>query len=210
MQKLIQEIKTLMQTKQKQTVKQRKKEFLAFKNHSNEEWFSELCFCLLTANTSAEMGIRVQKQISAKQFLSLPEKKLARELRKAGSRFYNRRANFICSARKFSGIKEILKSLPEKEKRIFLVKNIKGFGLKEASHFLRNTGNLNYAIIDKHVFNVAKENKLIKEEKESIKLNEKTYFELEKKLKKIAEKLNLTLGELDLFLWFTKTGKILK
>jgi len=225
MQKLSKEIKNLMNSETGAKAKNRIKEFSEFKNHSNEKWFSELCFCLLTANTSAEMGLRVQKKITAKQFLSLPEKKLALELKKAGSRFHNRRANFIVNARKFSGIKEILFSLPEKEKRSFLVKNIKGFGLKEASHFLRNTGNFNYAIIDRHVWNAAKENGLIKKEKlnekktgnkkenkpeEKIKLNEKNYLLLEKKLSVLAEKLNLSLGELDLFLWFTKTGKIFK
>ena len=222
---LIKEVKNLMDSGIGVKAKQRIKEFSEFKNHPNEKWFSELCFCLLTANTSAEMGLRVQGKITAKQFLSLPEKKLALELKKAGSRFYNRRANFICSARKFLDIKEIINSMPEKQKRNFLVKNIKGFGLKEASHFLRNTGNFNYAIIDKHVWNVAKENGLIQEKKlskrkmenkkeknseEKIKLNQKNYFELEKKLKLLADQLNLSLGELDLFLWFTKTGKILK
>jgi N-glycosylase/DNA lyase len=41
-------------------------------------------------------------------------------------------------------------------------------------------------------------------------LNEKIYFELEKKLEEIAKKLEITQAELDLFLWFKKTGKVLK
>jgi N-glycosylase/DNA lyase len=206
MQKLFFEVKKLMHSKTGTEVKKKIKEFREFKNNSKEKWFSELCFCLLTANTSAEMGLRIQNKISEKKFLSLPEKKLAKELKKAGSRFYSRRANFICSARKFSDIKEILSSLPEKEKRNFLVANIKGLGLKEASHFLRNTGNLNYAIIDKHVFDIAKKYNLIKENK----LNEKNYLKLERKLSLLAGKLGIALGELDLYLWFMKTGKILK
>jgi N-glycosylase/DNA lyase len=208
MQGLEKKIKALMNSEVGAKAKERIKEFKEFENNPDEKWFSELCFCLLTANTSAEMGIRVQNKVSAEKFLSLPEKELASELKKAGSRFYNRRAEFICAARKFEDIKEILSSMPEKEKRNFLVKNIKGFGLKEASHFLRNTGNLNYAIIDKHVLNVCVESELAG--KKQKKLDEKNYFELEEKLKKIALKLNISLGELDLFLWFSKTGKILK
>ncbi len=200
------EIKKLMQEETGRIAKQKIKEFQEFKNKTEENWFTELCFCLLTANTSAEMGLRVQKKITEKQFLCLPEKKLALELKKAGSRFHSRRAHFICEARKFFGIKELLESMPEENKRDFLAKNIKGIGLKEASHFLRNTGNLNYAIIDKHVFNVAKENNLIKAQK----INPKVYLETEKKLEELAKKLGLSLGELDLYLWFKKTGKILK
>jgi len=206
MKKLFLEVNNLMKDETGKTVKKRIKEFQEFKNHPEEKWFSELCFCLLTANTSAEMGLRVQKKVSAEKMLSLTEKKLANELKKAGSRFHNRRANFICEAREYSDIKTIINSLPEKEKRNFLVKNIKGIGLKEASHFLRNTGFLDYAIIDKHVLNVALENGLIKEKK----LNEKNYFLLERKLEKLANRLSISLGELDLFLWFIKTGKILK
>ncbi len=207
MKKLFFEVKNLMESEVGIKAKQRIQEFERFKNHSNEKWFSELCFCLLTANTSAEMGLRVQKKIGEKNFLVLPEKKLSKELKKAGSRFHTRRASFICSARKFSDIKELINLIPEKEKRNFLVKNIKGLGLKEASHFLRNTGNFNYAIIDKHVWNIAKENRLVKKEAE---LNKKNYLVLEKKLSRLAKELNLFLGELDLYLWCMKTGKIIK
>ena len=36
------------------------------------------------------------------------------------------------------------------------------------------------------------------------------YHEIEKVLEKIASKTNLTQGELDLYLWYLETGKILK
>ncbi len=205
MKELEKKIKELMDSGVGIQARKRIQEFSAFKNHSEKKWFSELCFCLLTANTSAEMGLRVQKKVSAEKFLSLSEKKLSLELKKAGSRFYNRRANFIYSARNLK-VKKELKKISSDKQRAFLADNVKGFGLKEASHFLRNTGCFDYAIIDKHVFNVSREFNLIKTEK----LNKKTYFELEKKLLKLAGKLGISLGELDLYLWFMKTGKILK
>ena len=40
--------------------------------------------------------------------------------------------------------------------------------------------------------------------------NKTKYLEIEEILRKIAEKLNLNLGELDLFLWYLETGKVLK
>ena len=50
-------------------------------------------------------------------------------------------------------------------------------------------------------------NKLIKKPKT---LTKNKYIEIEDKLKELADKSNLTLGELDLYLWFLETKKILK
>lgn len=38
----------------------------------------------------------------------------------------------------------------------------------------------------------------------------KKYLEIEDLLRKITKKLNLNLAELDLYLWYLETGKILK
>ncbi|MCK4265146.1 hypothetical protein KAW80_02185 [Candidatus Babeliales bacterium] len=43
------------------------------------------------------------------------------------------------------------------------MKNIKGIGYKEASHFLRNVGYNDVAIIDRHVLRFLKREKLIQE-----------------------------------------------
>jgi N-glycosylase/DNA lyase len=76
-------------------------------------------------------------------------------------------------------------------------------GWKEASHFLRNTGRKNVAIIDRHILRSLR----FKDVKA---LNEKKYLEIEKKLEKIAGHSNLNLAELDLYLWRDQTGKVLK
>ena len=31
----------------------------------NEEWFSELCFCILTANSTAELGMKIQREVGS-------------------------------------------------------------------------------------------------------------------------------------------------
>ena len=36
------------------------------------------------------------------------------------------------------------------------------------------------------------------------------YLEIEDILKKLAKKINLSLAELDLYLWYKETGKVLK
>ena len=41
-------------------------------------------------------------------------------------------------------------------------------------------------------------------------LSKRRYLEYEGLLKKVADKMDITLGEMDLYLWYRKTGKVLK
>jgi len=208
-QKLIKEIISLKQSEVKYLVKERINEFKSFSLKSNEEWFSELCFCILTANSSAELGIKIQKEVGIEGFLNLPIESLALKLKMLGHRFYIKRAEFIVEARKYKNIKNIVLSFSDsKTCREWLVKNVKGLGFKEASHFLRNVGYLNLAILDRHILKILLKYGFINSALKS--LTRKRYLEIENILEKLAEKVELTLGELDLYLWFMETGKILK
>ncbi len=162
----------------------------------------------MTANFTAEGGIKIQKEINY-DFLTLSKKELEEKLKNMGHRFYRKRAEFIVLARKYKNIKNILSKFnSEFEMREFLVKNIKGLGYKEASHFLRNVGFDNVAIIDRHILNVLCTYGYLKEIPKT--LTRKRYLEIEKILKDISKRVNLKLSELDLILWYLKTGKILK
>lgn len=173
-----------------------------FKNSKN--YFSELCFCLMTANFQAEKSIKIQNEIG-NGFSSFSKSQLSNKLKQLGHRFPNARANYIFEARKHkNNLKKILRS---KDPRQWLVENIKGLGYKEASHFLRNIGFENYAIIDFHIIDLLEKNDLIQKPKT---LSKNKYLEIENLLKQIAKKSNLNLAELDLYLWYMETGKILK
>jgi len=63
---------------------------------------------------------------------------------------------------KFNFIKQNLKNNPEAT-REFLVKEVKGVGYKESSHYLRNIGYRNLAILDRHILNNLKNLNVIKE-----------------------------------------------
>jgi N-glycosylase/DNA lyase len=73
---------------------------------------------------------------------------------------------------------------------------------------LRNVGYKNLAILDRHVLNLMKEYDIIKEKPKT--LNKKKYLEIEKIFKKIANTLKMSCAELDLYVWYMKTGKVLK
>ena len=123
--------------------------------------------------------------------------------------FPNTRAKFIVESRKhIEKLADVIKLNDEKKIREWLVKNIKGLGYKEASHFLRNIGLKNVAIIDFHVLNLLKKHGLVKWEKRT--LTKKKYLEIENILKELARELDITLAELDLYLWFIETNEVLK
>lgn len=190
-------------------VARRMREFRNLGRKGNDAWFSELSFCILTANSSAKLGMKIQRELGSRGFLMLPPDELKRRLREAGHRFPNARTNFIVEARKFREVKKTIKSFDDSmQAREWLVKNVKGIGYKEASHFLRNVGFGGLAILDRHVLSVMREHGLIDKIPKS--LTQSRYLEIERKLKGIARRLGLSLGELDLYLWCMKTGEILK
>lgn len=214
---LIKVIKNLQKTELKSIIDSRLKEFLSFKNKNNNAWFSELCFCILTANSKAKTAIAVQKELGHEGFLHRSWKELSNCILRNKHRFHNNKARFIVEARKYANIKDVMvkiKNLDGEvldgtfEMREWLVSNIKGLGYKEASHFLRNVGYFNFAILDRHIMNLMKENKLIKDKPKT--LNKKNYLIAETKFKQLAEKLKMSCAELDLYMWYIKTGKILK
>jgi len=202
MKKLILDLEKLKRGKVKNLVDTRISEFKKLGKKPGCEIFKELCFCLLTANYSAERGIEIQKKMGG-GFLTLSEKRLASTLRTLGYRYPNVRAGYITQARIYKdSIRDYVRSwtphIDDYASRDWVVKNIKGLGYKEASHFLRNIGYDNLAIIDFHIVDLLVRHGLCERPKTLTILN------------KIAEKSNLTLAKLDLYLWYIETGKVLK
>ena len=108
-------------------------------------------------------------------------------------------------------LKNKIKSFKDKnELRNFfaLNKDIKGLGMKEASHFLRNIGFKGYAILDKHIINSLHEFGVI--EKNEKPKNAKEYLEIEQKFIEFSKQLGIDMDELDLLLWSMKNGRVLK
>ena len=190
-------------------IRRRYHEFRSFSLKSEEEWFCELCFCILTANSSAQMGMKVQDALGFEGFYRLPERKLSMELQKLGYRFYKKRAHYIVKARKHLGIKGKLSDFADdRRKRDYLFENVLGLGMKESSHFLRNTGHDNVAILDRHILATMHEGGLIPALPKH--LTKKNYLEFESILDHVAQKARMNHSLLDLYLWYMRTGKVLK
>lgn len=175
---------------------------------SDQEWFSELCFCILTANSTARLGMSLQEEIGT-GCIDLPEKSLQELLRSRGHRFHMKRAEFICRAREHLEIVGRVESFPtEREARNWLASAVTGLGYKEASHFLRNTGHFDVAILDRHILGIMHEHGLIDGIPKS--LTPRRYLEIERRLESLSETIGLPMGILDMYLWYMRTGEVLK
>lgn len=193
-----------LKEKEKELIKTRLTEFEEVYKSNNNRWFSELCFCILTANSQAQRAIDIQKSIGEEGFLYWPLEKIIDVIRSYGHRFHNLKAKYIVGARSFINIKDIIVNMDCHRSREFLVKNIKGIGYKEASHFLRNVGYKDCAIIDRHIIKFLAKYGLIKEIPKTI--TKKIYLELES----ILNKFEIEHSKLDLLIWCHITGKVLK
>ncbi len=207
MQQLIAKIKEVEKSEINNIVEQSLKEFKSFKNKSDKDWFSELCFCILAANSKQKTAEAIEKSLGPDKLLAIEQKELAIFIRNNKHRFHNNKAQYIVEARGLYPIKEKIINLPESEARSWLIKNVMGLGYKEASHFLRNTGSLSLAILDRHILNLMEEHSLIQRPKT---LTPKNYLEIEKVFRDIAKRLNVSSAKLDLMMWYLKTGEVLK
>jgi len=192
----------------KDEVERRFEEFKQIGQNGDElDLFSELSFCVLTANWRAKGGIKAQKLITKEGFAYYNEEQLISKLKEVGHRFPNTRSRYIVENRWIIGG---LKNLLQKdilESRRFLVENVKGIGWKEASHFFRNVGKEDVAILDKHILRVMKDYNLVKEVPKPS-WTEKKYTKLEKELIAFSRIIGEPLGKLDLYLWYMETGQI--
>lgn len=203
---LLQELERLKASDLSKTVSQRMSYFS--RKMSNQELFCELCFCILAANYTSEGSWRIQNSIGT-GFLTLSEKGLARKLKSLGYRFPNVRSKYIVRARKLENETPAAlgSGMGREDLREWFVRNVHGLGYKEASHFLRNVGRSDYAIVDFHILDILSRHGLFEKPKT---LTPKRYLQAERILQDICDAAGMTQGELDLYLWYSETGKILK
>lgn len=206
---LVKTVKQLQNSKVSKIVNNRLEEFKQLNSKSNEEWFGELCFCLLTANSKASTALKIQQDLGFTGFCNACADRVKKCIVENKHRFHNRKTEYIIGAREFLNIKDRISEFDSSfQAREWLVKNVKGLGFKEASHFLRNVGFTDVAILDRHILRLLHEYGYIKEVPNSLTKNK--YYKIEKVLEKIGRETGLNQAELDLYLWYEKTGKVLK
>ena len=185
-------------------------------NGNNEDVYIELAFCILTPQSKARGAEKaIDAMLENEVFWTGTEEDLVPYLNTV--RFKNTKAKNLVLLREFMKDEEgkiITKTLVDKigdvfEKRLWLVKNIKGIGYKEASHFLRNIGfSDEVAILDRHILKNIKKLGVIDDIPKTI--TPKKYLEIEKKIEKYCREIEIPMDHFDLLLWYLEAGEVFK
>ena len=200
--------------KKRYQIKKKLKEFEDLYKSNDECLFYELCFCILTPQSKAIYCDEAVRKLVRSGLLSKGDKS---DIRASLSRvrFPNSKASYLIAARKaFKNSRgfDVKSKIDEgniPKTREWFVKNIKGLGYKEASHFLRNIGlGDNIAILDIHILRNLEKYRVIKEIPSSI--SRKIYLNIENKMRVFSQKIGISLPELDLLFWSNQTGFIFK
>ena len=190
----------------------RLKEFQSVKSQNDPElYFYEFCFCILTPQSNVKNAIAVQNKLIENDFFNKnfnPVDILSD--RSHYIRFHNKKAERLEIAKDFfPTLMKILESDTNQfEKRINIKNNFLGIGMKESSHFLRNIGYKNLAILDRHILRHLKKCNVIDEI--ILPLSEKQYLEMENKFSKFCDELNISIDIMDFVFFANSTGRVLK
>ncbi|NOQ55985.1 MAG: N-glycosylase/DNA lyase [Nanohaloarchaea archaeon] len=202
----------------KDNIDKRLNHFKSIYNKSDNFIFKELCFCLLTPQSKARTcDIAVEDIYKNNLLFRATEEQIKDNIKQI--RFKNNKARYIILARDFftdNKTKEItIKTEIDKfennttKLRNWLIKNIKGMGMKEASHFLRNIGKGDdIAILDRHILKNLKIYNIIDTIPTTI--TPKKYTEIETLTRKFSKETKIPMDALDLLFWSNETGEMFK
>ncbi|MFO7991711.1 MAG: N-glycosylase/DNA lyase [Thermoplasmata archaeon] len=211
----IQELKEIYK-KIEPIIRERTREFQKiWDSGEDSRLFEELVFCLFTPQSKAQVCWETVLELKEEDALMDAEREeLAEKIKRV--RFRNNKAGYLVEARdKFMDpngctLRDRLDDLnDQKEARRWLVKNVKGLGYKEASHFLRNIGKGDdLAILDRHILKNLKRLGVIDDIPKSLAV--KRYLAIEERMSDFSEEVGIPLGHLDLVLWYMETGEVFK
>lgn len=199
----------------KDEIKKRLEEFRQVLNESDERIFAELAFCICTPQSKATSAWVAITSLMKNGYLFSGSENIIRPFLNA-VRFADNKSKYIVEARNFfteNGqlrIKDKIKSFKSIfDLREWIVTNVKGLGMKEASHFLRNIGlGSDVAILDVHILKNLEEYGVIEKVPET--LSKKLYLEIEKMMREFSKFIRISFDELDLLFWSEETGIIFK
>lgn len=183
-------------------------------NGTDLDLFSELVFCLFTPQSKARSCWAAVERLRGKGILmNGNQHEIAADM--SGVRFHHTKAARVVGARHqfFEGGISLKTTIAGFENpaygREWLVKNVKGLGYKEASHFLRNIGmGRELAILDRHILRNLILLNIIHEIPPSI--SHSKYLEIERSMRDFCLAHDLRMDHLDILLWYKEAGEVFK
>lgn len=184
-----------------------------FRTVPPDEYFYELAYCLLTPQTSASNAAKAVNNLKHQRFRERDIDPLPYlHSKEYYIRFHHTKAKRLNLMKKtMAQVSAILsdKTTSAFQKRELLVSIVNGFGLKEATHFLRNIGkNDGLAILDRHILRNLKKFGAI--DSFPVTLSPGRYYQIEQQFQIFAASIQIPPDELDLLFWSMETGVILK
>ncbi|AKC95651.1 DNA lyase [Sneathia vaginalis] len=184
-------------------------------NYDNKDFFAEIAFCILTPQSKALNAWKIIQTLKENDLLFTADSDTLENYLNS-IRFKKTKAKRLVSLREKLSINGSL----EAKKIIFngddvfkirewLVKNIDGFGYKEASHVLRNLGfGEDIAILDRHILRNLLKLEVIDEIPKT--LTPKKYMDIEEKMRKYSSKIDISMDRLDLLFWYNEVNYLFK
>lgn len=185
--------------------------FHSSKRKEKEEVFYDLCFAICAPQMAFSGNLKVIEKLRQADFYNkdIPSDEMYKIMRP--TRFFIQKTKNLLKAKEdfentifptiyaYNNPDKYLHHESEQAVRDFLVKYIRGLGMKSSSHFLRNQGMMNLAILDVHIL------KFMGLNRESISGINK-YKEVEQKFISQAKKYKLKPAELDAIIWKRYSG----
>ncbi|HWP82397.1 MAG TPA: DNA lyase [Bacteroidota bacterium] len=183
-----------------------------FKHVPPSEYFFELAYCLLTPQSSAAHAEKAVEKLRESGFptYAVDPEPILRE-KSNYIRFHKTKARLLERLKEdYARIGNALSNgNSPSELREWLVKNVRGLGYKEATHFLRNIGrNGGLAILDRHILRNLRRFGAIRSLPKT--LTRRQYFRIEQRFITFSERIGIPIDELDLLFWSMETGEIRK
>jgi len=194
-------------------IERRLRDFRRVGGGTDRGMFAELAFCLLAIQTSARRSDEAVRALAANGLLWRGSRRPIAAFLRRRIRFHNHKAAYIVAAReRFHGGESLggwLRATPPNEAREHLVREVDGFGYKEASHFLRNVGRgEDFAILDRHILRNLVHHGVIREVPKS--LTARRYLVIEDRVRAFAEDVQIPIAAIDLLFWSRETGEVFK
>lgn len=205
-----------------QEIENRLEKFRELREGSDYRLFMELCFVILTSQSSAKKAWKAVEELDSQNLLLEGDRsEIAEVLQEHEIQYEQNKTGYILDNRKFLSqptLKNPTNELKLREKldlenlektREWLVGNIKGISWKGASHFLRNIGyGDEFAIISNYITRNMLKLGLVEDAEPPTDREE--YVEQEEKMRELAEELEIDIQALDLVLWSMETGEVFK
>ncbi|WP_295154656.1 transcriptional regulator [uncultured Brachyspira sp.] len=193
-----------------------------YKRDNDKRLFAELAFCICTPQTKARNGAAAIIDLYNNNLLFRGNAEDTASILIKHVRFHNMKADNIVLARNIyfpngefilkGRINDALKNDSMVELRNQLAKEVKGYGLKEASHFLRNIGfGQKIAILDRHIMRVMDKLNILPDGMTSkTSLTKNNYLKCEANLLEYSKNEKIPMEYLDFVFWYDATNDIFK